>query len=197
MNGFELRVDGGVMPLPVSAQRLLTFLALQDRPVTRLFVASNLWLDKSEDRAGANLRSVLWRTRSCQRPLVQATPSHAALADGVVVDVREFRREAKRLIAGEVRPLPAWSDETFLSGDLLPDWYDEWIVAERERLNQLRLHAVERICHRYIELGRFPQAIEAGLAAVAVDPLRESSHRGSSSRRTSRKATTPRRFAST
>jgi DNA-binding SARP family transcriptional activator len=177
MNGFELRVDGAVVPLPLSAQRLLTFLALQERPVTRLFVASNLWLDKSEDRAGANLRSVLWRTRSCQRPLVEATPSHVALANGVIVDVRELRREAKRLIAGELRPLPDWSDESFLAADLLPDWYDEWIVAERERLRQLRLHALERICHQYIDRGSFPQAIEAGLAAVAADPLRESSHR--------------------
>jgi DNA-binding SARP family transcriptional activator len=177
MNGFELYVDGATMLLPLSAQRLLVFLALQDRPVTRVFVASNLWLDKSEDRAGANLRSVLWRTRSCHRPLVHATSTHVALDDGVVVDVRELRREAKRMISGEIGPLPSWADEAFLCGDLLPDWYDEWIVAERERLRQLRLHALERICRRYIELGQYPQAIEAGLAAVSVDPLRESGHR--------------------
>ena len=63
LRGFELWCDGERVTLPMSAQRVLAFLALHDRPVLRLYVAGSLWLDASEERSYANLRSALWRLR--------------------------------------------------------------------------------------------------------------------------------------
>jgi DNA-binding SARP family transcriptional activator len=63
------------------------------------------------------------------------------------------------------------------SGDLLPDWYDDWVVIERERFRQDRLHALEALCGQLTEAHRFGEAIAAGAAAVAAEPLRESAHR--------------------
>ena len=60
---------------------------------------------------------------------------------------------------------------------LLPDWYDDWVVIERERLRQLCLHALEQLSADAREQGRYAQATEAGLGAVALEPLRESAHR--------------------
>jgi DNA-binding SARP family transcriptional activator len=60
------------------------------------------------------------------------------------------------------------------SGELLPGFYDEWLLTERERLRQLRLHALEALCERLTAVGRYSAAIAAGLAAVAGEPLRES-----------------------
>jgi DNA-binding SARP family transcriptional activator len=51
------------------------------------------------------------------------------------------------------------------------------VLLERERFRQLRLHALERLCDRLTAQGRFAEATEAGLAAVAGEPLRESAHR--------------------
>jgi DNA-binding SARP family transcriptional activator len=62
-------------------------------------------------------------------------------------------------------------------GELLPDWYDDWLVTERERLRQLRLHALEESVRVLIERGRLSEAIDLGLRAVAMEPLRESAHR--------------------
>ena len=63
------------------------------------------------------------------------------------------------------------------SGELLPDWYDDWVVIERERFRQLRVHALERLCERLTSERRFTEAVETGLAAVEGEPLRESAHR--------------------
>ena len=64
-----------------------------------------------------------------------------------------------------------------LSADLLPDWYDDdWVLVEREQYHQLRLHALEAMCARLTSIGRFGQAVQAGLAAVQGEPLRESAH---------------------
>ena len=51
------------------------------------------------------------------------------------------------------------------------------MVTEREHFRQLRLHALEKLCEQLTDEGRFGQAVEAGLAAVSSEPLRESAHR--------------------
>jgi DNA-binding SARP family transcriptional activator len=68
-------------------------------------------------------------------------------------------------------------ETSWLEHDLLPDWYDDWVLVERERFRQLRLHALERVCDRLIAAGRYSEALQAALAAVAAEPLRESANR--------------------
>ena len=63
------------------------------------------------------------------------------------------------------------------SGELLPDWSDEWVLIERERYHQLRLHGLESLCRALAAVGRFGLAVEACLAALAAEPLRESTQR--------------------
>jgi DNA-binding SARP family transcriptional activator len=65
-------------------------------------------------------------------------------------------------------------NEEAFTRDLLPDWYEEWVVVERERYRQLRLHALENLCLELVARRRFGQAVQAGLAAVVGEPLRES-----------------------
>lgn len=177
LRGFEVRSDGRPVALPLVAQRLIAFLALQDRPVRRAYVASILWLDASEDRAHAALRTTLWRARSPGAALVDASSTHVTLAPGVVVDHRDIAARTRRVLR-HAEPTVADDLEAVLdAGELLPDWYDDWVLLERERFRQLRLHALETLCDELTQAGRHSDAAEAGLAAVAAEPLRESAHR--------------------
>ena len=63
-----------------------------------------------------------------------------------------------------------------LSSDLLPDWYEDWVVIEAEDWRQLRLHALEALAEKLTAAERFGDAIEAARAAIQADPLRESAH---------------------
>jgi DNA-binding SARP family transcriptional activator len=175
IDGFELRYDGEPVQLPMSAQRLVAYLALRERPLLRIQVAGTLWLDSSERRSYANLRSALWRLGGGRHAVVEATASHVGLSRAVVVDVRRTISLARRLLEhpDEAEGLRAAD----LSGDLLPGWYDDWVLIERERLHQLRLHALEALAGLAIRQGRFGQAIDMALTAIQADPLRESAHR--------------------
>lgn len=164
------------MLLPLSAQRLLAFVALHERPVQRPYVAGSLWLDSPEERAYANLRSALWRLHRCGVRLVESFGQRLALDPHVVVDLREAEVLAHRALDGSTADVFDVEVSIF-SSDLLPDWYDEWIVLERERYRQLRLRALDTLCERLTRAGRLDAALEVGLAAVAGEPLRESSHR--------------------
>ena len=177
LGGFELRCAGRDVSVARSGQRLLALLALQGRPLERLWVAGTLWLDATEERAGASLRSALWRLpQPGGAAVVEATTTHLRLARDLAVDVHELADRARGL-ESPAGPATADLDPSALASDLLPDWYDDWVVLERERYRQLRLHALEALCARLTQAGRFGAAVQAGLAAVAGEPLRESAHR--------------------
>jgi DNA-binding SARP family transcriptional activator len=176
LSGFRLRCAGSVVRLPMSAQRVIAFLAMQRGSVERPYVAGTLWSDMSEPHARANLRTVLWRLPAPARAAIRLTGTQMALADVAAVDLRLMSARARRIIRGE---RPEGDDATALSiaGDVLPGWYDDWLLMEREHFRQLRLHALESLCERLAAEGRFGEAVDIGSAAVAVEPLRESAHR--------------------
>jgi DNA-binding SARP family transcriptional activator len=181
INGFELRRDGTVLELPRGCQRLIAFLALWERPVLRSFVSGSLWADSDVDHANASLRSALWRVPAHHMPeIVVATQTHMSLGESVIVDYRETVTWARTVLAGSAAPLhPAWTfgEIGALGGEVLPDWYDEWVLLTRERFRQLCLHALESLCDQLAKAGRYGEALLAGLGAVAIEPLRESAHR--------------------
>jgi len=177
IGAFEVACGGRVVQLPMSVQRLVVFLALHDHPLQRRYVAGTLWLETVEERAGANLRSALWRANQPACRLVEATGTTVTLVSDVDVDLRERIALAHRVLDDRNEGSNDDLDEAVFCSDVLPDWYDDWLIVERERFHQLRLRALERMCERLTASGRFARAVEAGLAAVAGEPLRESAHR--------------------
>ena len=177
LHAFELRCDGRLVNLPRSAQRLLAFVALHEHPLQRVYVAGTLWIDATDDRAGASLRSSLWRLNRPGHLLVEATSTHLRLAPDVDVDLRRALAVAHRLLDGSADAADLDAGEEVLRGELLPDWYDEWLLFERERFRQVSLHALEAVAERLVHAGEVARALEAALSAVRSEPLRESAHR--------------------
>jgi DNA-binding SARP family transcriptional activator len=176
LNGFELVCDGLTISVPAGAQRLVAFLALHRRPALRGYIAGSLWPETSEERAHANLRSTLWRVQRCSKDLVEVHGPQLCLGSCVTVDLFQAEALARGLL---VQPLVDCLESSLdvLSFDLLPDWYDDWMLIERERFRHLRLRAQDALCERLMSAGRFTEASELGLSALAGEPLRESAHR--------------------
>lgn len=177
LNAFELRCDGRLVSLPLSAQRLLVFIALHEHPLLRVYVAGTLWIDATDERAGASLRSSLWRLNRPGHHLVEATSTHLHLVPGVDVDLRRAFGLARRLLDGSAGAEDLDAAQGALGGELLPDWYDDWLLFERERFRQVSLHALEALADRLTGTGDAAGALEAALSALRAEPLRESAHR--------------------
>lgn len=177
LDSFRLTVDGRVTDLPHPGRRLLALLAIKRRPLLRTYAAGTLWLDNSDGRASANLRSLLWRLRSRGLPLVVSHNGTLELAEEVQVDVWEADALAHRWLTGTETDADRDGGSSALEEELVPDWYDEWVQDERERYRQLRLHALEAMAERLAAAGRWGDAVLAALAALSSDPLRESAHR--------------------
>jgi DNA-binding SARP family transcriptional activator len=177
LGGFEVRTADLAWHVPDSSRRLLVYLALCERPQCRTLVAGLLWPDKPETRASANLRAALWRLPDPDGlPLVGCNGSNLHLSEHLIVDVRVTEALGWSLVEhpGE------WTDrvdaELFLV-ELLPGWYDDWVIFERERIAQLHLRFLEALVHALVEQGRLTRALDVALRLVNVDPLREASQR--------------------
>ena len=183
MGGFRMRSDDRVVELPLGAQRLVSYLALEGSWVTRVHAAEMLWPDSRRRQAAANFRTALWRVRGqAGDGVVWTEPGRLALANTVAVDVQDVAKEARALISAPVNhdaELPAVNAETVsrLSTRLLPGWYDDWVVLEQERWDQLRLHALEAAAEVLLCRGQHMLALEAGLVAARSEMFRESAHR--------------------
>lgn len=179
LGGFTLLGGTQEIELPMSAQRVVAFLALRERGLSRTYLAGALWPDCSTERSLADLRTALWRANHSHTPIVRVAGMRLSLRPEVQVNVRVLMelgrapsdRAATSVAAGLVGM--SWSE---LSLDLLPDWYDDWLLDDRERVRHLRLHALELLTAELSSSGRHAQAIQAALAAVRNEPLRETSH---------------------
>jgi DNA-binding SARP family transcriptional activator len=177
LGGFDLVIDGQAVVLPRAEQRLLARLALADRPRPRSTIAGQLWPETSETHAMGRLRTALWRLRQVDGDLARGVGDQVGIGGGVRDDVHELTVLAHHFLEAPTEENEQRLVELAGAGELLPEWDDEWLAPERERVRQLRLHALERFGERLADEGRYDRAVEVGLALVADDPLRESARR--------------------
>jgi DNA-binding SARP family transcriptional activator len=144
----------------------------------RRYVAGSLWPRGDDTRAAGNLRSALWRLRCAGIDVIESDKWSLWLADGVAVDLDEIVLWSDRVLSGS----PDEHDFHRISDkipalDILPGCYDDWVINERERIRQRILHALEQLSRQLSHRGRFAEAVEAAMAAVCCEPLRESAQR--------------------
>jgi DNA-binding SARP family transcriptional activator len=173
-NGPFVTMGQQRMDIPEGSKRLLVYVALRRGPVERRHTAGVLWPDGSDLRAAGNLRSALWRLGGAGIPLMAANKHSLALRDDVVLDLRVITEWTARLIDGSASPddlglIPRGIDDL----ELLPGWYDDWAMLERERVTQRVLRGLETQCRRLVQHHRFAEAVEAAMVCLGADPLRE------------------------
>jgi SARP family transcriptional regulator, regulator of embCAB operon len=174
---FSLSWEASSLKVPRASQRLLALLALHRGVISRAAVAGTLWPEAPESHAYSNLRSALARLGRVARRVLVASKLELGLAEGVTVDIRHAQALARRLLDPAVTPDRSELGMTavaVLSANLLPDWYDDWVLIEAEGWRQLRLHALEALAARLGAAGRWGEAADAAVEAVRAEPLRES-----------------------
>jgi DNA-binding SARP family transcriptional activator len=177
LDGFRVVADQQILSIPLSARRVVAFVALRGRS-SRAEVAGTLWPEVSDSKAQACLRTALWRLRQLSRhPLITGDET-LEVDESVDVDVNTLVTAIRRVINdGECGADQGLLPTLAAMGELLPGWYDDWVLLGRERLRQLQLHALELTAQQLTCSGRYAEAIEAAMAAVRLEPLRESATR--------------------
>jgi predicted ATPase/DNA-binding SARP family transcriptional activator len=181
---FEVRVDG--KPVVISsraAQSVLTFLLLhREIEHRRGKLAGLIWPEMEESNARSNLRHALWRLRKVLgKTYFLADKKTIAFNNeaSFQLDVAILEREREPDTSIE----KVASDLAVVHGDLLPGFYEDWIDAERERLQAIfqnkmqllidkltergRWRALREWCERWIAQARSPEPAYRGLMLAA------------------------------
>lgn len=180
-DSWQLTRSGVTHKIRTREQRLIALLALQGRR-RRSYLAGILWPESTEARAGASLRAATFRIDQVAPGLLLHDRRDLALGPNVQIDVNDFVDYVWRLSTNRQSLIASDEDaaaclQLLLHGDLLPGWYDDWVIYERARLQQLRIQALEVAAARMIERGNIAAALVTASAAVAMEPLRESAQR--------------------
>jgi DNA-binding SARP family transcriptional activator len=174
---FALLVSGQRLLVPHVAERVLTYLALANRPVARIRLAGALWPDCTDHGASRRLRNALWRLRQVDRHLIEIAGERVRLDPHVAVDIADLTALAQQLVVAPETESLGRVNLLIAHVDLLPDWDEEWVAANRERYRLARLAALESAACALLKRGQPGPALITAMAVVDAEPLRESARR--------------------
>ena len=174
LGGFDLAVLGRPVELSFAPQRLVALVAVHGKPISRTLAASTLWPEKPEARAHANLRSCLWRLKEPGLHHVLVSGANLALGPQVSSDIDLLERLGWGVVDGSA-PADVCRDLDLFVRPLLPGWYDDWVIMERERLAQLQARFLDNVVASLVAAGKLTRALDYAVRLVGADPLRERS----------------------
>jgi DNA-binding SARP family transcriptional activator len=163
---------------------LLAYLACPPgRAHPRDKLAALLWGECSDSQAHTSLRQALYGLRKAlarvEPRALQATKGTVALAaTSVEVDVVRFEH-----LIGDGTPAALEAAVALYQGELLEGLpidapgFEEWLIAERERLRERAIEAMARLFAHQRSAGALEAAVQTGIRLLALEPVQESVHR--------------------
>ena len=156
---FAIQLDGNPIQMAARpAQSLFAYLLLNAGIAQRRErLAGLLWPDSNEASARRNLRQALWQirralgSRSDALLLVdELTITVNAQAD-YHLDTATLARQDEKASSVEV----LMATLAGYAGDLLPGFYEDWVVLERERLQTVFEHKMNLLLDILVKTGRW------------------------------------------
>jgi predicted ATPase/DNA-binding SARP family transcriptional activator len=148
-------------------ESLLAYLALHPQPHAREHLAALLWGDGTRAQAAASLRTALSALRKPLGAAALIADRHSLQLNpglDLWVDVRAFQAEAA----------PAMGD--LYAGELLADFYDDWITPLREQLRRLHIGRLLDLTQALRARSEYQQAIQVAQRVLAADLGNEPAH---------------------
>ena len=175
------------------ARELFCYLLLhRHRTHPREILVEVLWSDNSATQARKSLRQALWQLHTALHPGGESRDDEVLTAEGDTIsvnphadlwlDIDMLERAYAQARGQEGRELdpPCFdllrSAADLYRDDLLTGWYQDWCLSERERLQNIYLHLLDKLMG-FAEAGRlFEDGIHYGNRILQVDRARERTH---------------------
>jgi len=187
LGDFRLRSEGGSL-LAISAkksQAMLAYLGVKPaQMVSRDKMAALLWSSTAPEQARQSLRQTLSTLR---KELANISPKKILIEEGdflsldaslVRVDVAEFESLVAAGTPEALDPATRLYGGDFLDGfQLDEEKFDQWVIAERDRLHRLALRAHAQLTDILARSDSLDGAIAVAQQSLRLDPLQEPMHR--------------------
>ncbi|HNO93050.1 MAG TPA: BTAD domain-containing putative transcriptional regulator, partial [Anaerolineales bacterium] len=187
LGGFAFNHDGGDVK-GLHAERLMLFLSYllvnYNSTPTRKQISFLFWADSTEEQARTNLRNILHHLRKALPELdsiLEVDTQFICLRSDadLSLDVRSFKSalafaKASKNDAERIAHLQEAVSQ--YRGELLPGFYDDWILAAREECHQAYANALFELSKLHEDARQYTDAIQAVNRLLRVDALNESAY---------------------
>jgi predicted ATPase/DNA-binding SARP family transcriptional activator len=175
---FSVQLNGQTVELSSrSAQSLLAFLLLnKNSRIRREKISGILWPELDEAMARKNLRQDLWRLRKTigrEYFFANRVSLGFMTEENYRLDVASLEDET--LWAGARKDILQQVEE--FGGELLPGFYEDWVVLERERLNAIYDNHIRLLINRLLEQHRWLDAVQCSESWIAHGEFPEHAYR--------------------
>ena len=177
---FDLRVDGKRIVISSRpGQSLFAYLALTaGTSHRREKLAGQFWPETTDENARKNLRQELWRIR-------KAISTQSALVDVLLADefTVTFNRDADYWMDVAQLDKPGQDLESLSAnlsvyqGELLPGFYEDWIILERERIQRTFESKMEQLVEQLVTVERWTAVQEQSERWLALGDTPEPAYR--------------------
>jgi DNA-binding SARP family transcriptional activator len=187
LGDFRMRSESGSL-ISISAkksQAMLAYLGVKpSQMVSRDKMSSLLWSSTAPEQARQSLRQTLSTLR---KELSNISPKKILIEEGdflsldaslVRVDVVDFESLVATGTPEALDPATRLYGGDFLDGfQLDEEKFDQWVIAERDRLHRLALKAHAQLAEILARHDSLDQAIAVAQQSLRLDPLQEPMHR--------------------
>ena len=174
----SLQIQGGGDSIPLKGEKsrsLLAYLLLHPHiSHRREMLADMLWPEGEPKRVRRNLSDLLYRLQKEIEPqwlTVDAEGIALQSNTNLWVDVWEFDRLIASQDADDLQ-----SAVELYAGDLLPELYEDWVLAERELRRGQYLSALESLTNKLEGDGKLQDALFFARRLILTEPLHEPAH---------------------
>ena len=174
LGSFGLEINDKTVRLPTrKAEGLLAYLILHRNLQNREKIAALFWGDSPDELARRSLRTALSALRKelgegfviTDRETVRLNPEFP-----IWVDVHEMENQAKGILSANPG---SGIDLDLYRGDLLQDFYDEWVLEEREHYRGLFINALLQFVQSLKTNGEYARVISAAQKIIDIDRVNE------------------------
>lgn len=179
----RLELDGESLALPAKITALFCYLAVNRRRHSRDSLVELLWGEADGADQAANLRVALSKLRRSLGPFLAVERDYVSVPRDakLFLDCESFWELCRR--RGEAEADLEGAAELY-RGDFMHGFYlaeaprfEEWQLAERERLRQLGRECFASLSESRAAVGDRSGALEYALRLLALEPWHESAHR--------------------
>lgn len=179
---WRLERGGESLHLPTrKAESLLAYLELHPGAHAREKLAALLWGDVGDEQARGSLRKALTHLRAvlgdealfADRQSIQLDPAYPLWCD-----VREFERVSKTRVWASLDTVNETCTQltALYRGDLLADFYDEWVFAPRQECREQLLDSLLALTQEFRAHSEYSRAMETALRVLELDRANERAH---------------------
>ena len=179
LGSFRIEQAGSELHLPTrKAESLLAYLVLHPTTHSREKLATLLWGDSSDTAARGSLRKALNFIRShlgndiviSDRELVRWNPDYVLYCDAI-----EFAGQAAEILSSQNPDVDRINLKLY-QDHLLSEFYDEWILEEREHYHQLYIKVLLRAVETLRAQSDYDNAIYYARRILEKDSTNEEAH---------------------